>query len=373
MAWTSALVGVASRLPLILLKWISAVAAAASFLPHQAWAHVKWFEPYDVSAAPTPLSGVLTRHFLLACAGFTLLVVGAFLFDRLAATKLRAITAPGRHEDLEERLLRAGTGAFFMALFATGGTILTPELHTGADWPAWLQFGIAISTLSARTCALGSLGILVLYSYGVALYGIFHLSDYPMFLGLAAYLGLTSFTKGRLRSHRMLALHVSICVSLMWGAVEKWAYPHWTFPLLAARPYLTFGIAPEDFMVVAGFVEFAFAFYILTGFGLLRLAILGLGTIFAAAILDFGKVDAIGHLPILIALIAMFMHGPTQAHLWLHENSDSVFRKARTGGTAFAATVFLFFAAYYGLQYAEYGHGSHRHEFAALAAPAHVR
>jgi hypothetical protein len=372
-AWTSALAGVASRAPLTLLKWISAVAAAASFLPHQAWAHVKWFEPYDVSAAPTPLSGVLTRHFLLACAGFTLLVVGAFLFDRLAATKLRAIAAPGRHEDLEERLLRAGTGAFFMALFATGGTILTPELHTGADWPAWLQFGIAVSMLSARTCALGGLGILVLYGYGVALYGIFHLSDYPMFLGLAAYLGLTSFRKGRLQSHRMLVLHVSICVSLMWGAIEKWAYPQWTFPLLAARPYLTFGIAPEDFMVVAGFVEFAFAFYILTGFGLLRLAILGLGTIFAAAIVDFGKVDAIGHLPILIALIAMFMHGPTQAHLWLHEKSGSVFRKARTGGTAFAATVFLFFAAYYGLQYAEYAHGSHGHEFAALSASTHMR
>ena len=57
----------------------------------------------------------------------------------------------------------------------------------------------------------------------------------------------------------------------MWGAVEKWAYPQWTFPLLEARPYLTFGLAPEDFMVLAGFVEFAFAFHILTGLGLLRL------------------------------------------------------------------------------------------------------
>jgi hypothetical protein len=369
-AWTSPLGGAASRLPLILLKWISAVAAAVSFLPHQAWAHVKWFEPYDVSAAPTPLSGVLTGHFLLVCAGFTLLVVGSFLFDRLVATKLRAIAAPGRHEDLEERLLRAGTGAFFMALFATGGTILTPELHTGADWPAWLQFGIAISMLSARTCVLGSLGILTLYGYGVALYGVFHLSDYPMFLGLAAYLGLTSLAKGRLRSKRMLVLYVSICVSLMWGAVEKWAYPQWTFPLLAERPYLTFGIAPEDFMVVAGFVEFAFAFYILTGHGLLRLAILGLGTIFVAAILDFGKIDAIGHMPILIAFIAMFLHGPTQLHLWLHNNSESIFRKARTAGTAFATAVLLFFAAYYGLQYAEYGHSAHGHKFAALAAPA---
>ena len=370
-SWTFALSRVASRLPPALLRWVWAIAAAASFLPHPAWAHVKWFEPYDVTAAPTPLSGVLTGHFLAVCAGFMLLVVGSFLFDRIVATRLPAIAVPGRHEDLEERVLRAGTGAFFMALFATGGTILTPELHTTADWPAWLQFGIAISMFSARTCVLGSLGLLVLYGYGVALYGIFHLSDYPMFLGLAAYLGLTSWATGRLRSQRMVILYVSICVSLMWGAVEKWAYPQWTFPLLAERPYLTFGLVPQDFMIVAGFVEFAFAFYILTGHALLRLAILGLGTIFASAILDFGKIDAIGHMPILIAFVAMFLHGPTQLHIWLHDNSDSIFRKARTSGTGFATTVLLFFGVYYGLQYAEYGHSAHfNRKFTALTVPA---
>jgi hypothetical protein len=363
----------AMRLRLTLLKAILTAAAAVSLLPNPAWAHVKWFEPYDVSAPPTALSGVLSQHFLLACAGFTLLIVGAFLCDRLVAARLGAISAPGRREDLEERLVRAGTGAFFMALFATGGTILTPELHTVADWPAWIQLGIASSMLAAPTCALGSLGILVLYGYGVSLYGVFHLSDYPMFLGLAAYLGLTSFAKGRLRSQRMLVLHVSICVSLMWGAVEKWAYPQWTFPLLAERPYLTFGLAPDDFMVVAGFVEFAFAFYILTGLGLLRLAIIGLGTIFTSAILDFGKIDAIGHLPILIAFGAMFIHGPTRLHLWLHDNTSGLFRRARTAGTAFATTVVLFFAAYYGLQYAEYGHDFHSHKLAGLAAQASKR
>ena len=123
-------------------------------------------------------------------------------------------------------------------------------------------------------------------------------------------------------------------------------------------------------MVVAGFVEFAFAFYILTGFGLVRLAVLGLGTIFAAAIIDFGKVDAIGHLPILVPLAAMFLHGPTQLNRWFHANSDSLFRQVRTSGTAFALTVFLFFAAYYGLQNAEFGHDS---AFATFTSPAFAR
>jgi hypothetical protein len=355
--------------PPAMLLWMPAVMAVAGLLPTRAWAHVKWFEPYDVSEPPVPVGGVLTRHFVLAFVGFTLLLAGSFLVDRYAAMLGGALSAPGRHVDLEERLLRAGTGAFFMALFATGGVILTPELQTSADWSAWLQLGIAVSMLSARTCALGGLGILVLYGFGIAQYGVFHLSDYPMFIGLAAYLGLTAFTSERLRSQRMLILHVSICISLMWGAIEKWAYPQWTFPLLAERPYLTFGLVPADFMVVAGFVEFAFAYYILTGFGLLRLAILGLGTIFAAAIVDFGKIDAIGHLPILIAMAAMFLHGPTQLNLWLHDNSDGIFGRARTAGIAFATTVFIFFAAYYGLQYAEYGHWPHGQRVAALASP----
>lgn len=83
-----------------------------------------------------------------------------------------------------------------------------------------------------------------------------------------------------------------VCGSLMWAAIEKWAYPQWTYPLLEARPYLTLGIPAGDFMVVAGFVEFALAFYILTGLSL----------IFVSAILDFGKLDAIGHLPTIACL-----------------------------------------------------------------------
>ena len=380
-AWSSTVVGacvaglcsrgkIANLASSVWLKCAAAATAVAALVPKSAFAHVKWFEPYDVTKTPVPVGGVLTSHFLLIFVGFVLLLAGSFLLDRFAAAKLRMLSTPGRYANIEERLMQAGTGAFFMALFATGGIILTPELQTKADWPAWLQLGIAISMLSTRTCALGSLGILVLYAYGVALYGFFHLSDYPMFIGLAVYLGLTSFSSARLRSWRMPALYISICISLMWGAIEKFAYPQWTFPLLAARPYLTLGMSPDVFMVVAGFVEFTFAFYILTGFGLLRLAILGLGMIFTAAIFDFGKVDAIGHLPILVPMAAMFLHGPTQLHAWLHDESETVISRVRNAGTVFATTVFFFFAAYYGMQQMEYGKGLHSPTMAALASPA---
>lgn len=356
-----------------LVHAVACVTAVAALVPARAWAHVKWFAPYDVTEPPTPIEGMLAMRFLLVFAGFALLVSGGFLLDRLAVRSGWSFGSPGHREEAEEKLLRAGTGAFFVALFTMGGTILTPELRTEADWPVWLQLGIAASMLSARSCALGAAGILVLYSYGVALYGAFHLADYPMFLGIAAYLGLTSSCSERLRSLRMPILYVTVCASLMWGAIEKWAYPQWTFPLLEVHPYLTLGVASEDFMVVAGFVEFALAFHILTGLGLLRFSVAGLGSIFLLAILDFGKLDAIGHLPLIIPLAAMLLHGPTPLHHRLHDARRGLVAEARRAGVTFTAAICVFFAAYYGLQHTEDRGGTDVHRRAGLVASAQAQ
>jgi hypothetical protein len=230
--------------------------AAMAFVPRQAWAHIKWFAPYDVTAQPAPVDVVLSTHFVLVLLGFGILVFAGFFFDRLLATRSRRLTGKLLDTDLGEVLMRAGIGGFFMALFVTGGMILTPELHTDAEWIGWVQLGITISLLSRWTCVLGGAGILIPYSYGIAQYGVFHMVDYPMFPGIAAYLVLTSNMSERLRSVRMPILTVSVCTGLMWGAIEKFAYPQWTIPLLEARPYLTMGVAPKDVMIIAGFIEF---------------------------------------------------------------------------------------------------------------------
>jgi hypothetical protein len=174
-----------------------------------------------------------------------------------------------RTPDIEERLLRADTGGFFMALFATGGVILTPELRTDADWPDWLQLGITISLLSISTCIVAGIGIVALYIYSASLYGIFHLADYPIFLGIAGYFILTSIASDRFWALRMPILYGTLCTSLM-GGDRKRAYPQWTLSLLASRPYLTAGFMPDDFLLFAGFVEFALAFYMLAGFSLVN-------------------------------------------------------------------------------------------------------
>jgi hypothetical protein len=337
------------------MQMASCVAVTLALLPQPACAHIKWFAPYDVTAAPASVEHVLSLPFLAALAGFVFLVFTGFLLDRWLAKRSRSTAGVSRNNEAAEMLMRAGTGGFFMAIFATGGLILTPELRTGADWPGWLQLGIAISMLSRRTCVLGAIGILMLYGYGISLYGLFHLVDYPMFPGLAAYLALTACPSERLRALRMPILSTSICIGLMWGAVEKWAYPQWTFPLLEARPYLTLGVSPTNVMIIAGFVEFSLAFYIMTGLTLVRLAILGLVGIFLAAIIDFGKIDAIGHLPIVVPLLAMFVHGPNQLQKWFFDGSTGLFNEARKASVSFATAICLLLSLYYGIQSTEYG------------------
>jgi hypothetical protein len=132
------------------------------------------------------------------------------------------------------------------------------------------------------------------YIYSASLYGTFHLADYPIFLGIAGYFILTSIASDRFQALRMPILYGTLCTNLMWGAIEKWAYLQWTLSLLASRPYLAAGFMPDDFLLFADFVEFALAFYMLAGFSLVKPTALVLLLIFASAVLEFGKIDAIG-------------------------------------------------------------------------------
>jgi hypothetical protein len=343
--------------------------AALVVLPAPALAHVKWFMPYDVATAPTSIGSVVTAHFVTLLVGFSLLIFGGFVLDRYIAGRWPGVVKETGRADIEERLLRAGMGGFFMALFAAGGVILTPELRTDADWPGWLQLGIAISLLSMSTCIAAGIGIVALYLYSASLYGIFHLADYPIFLGIAGYFILTSIASDRLRALRMPILYGTLCTSLMWGAIEKWAYPQWTLSLLASRPYLTVGFMPDDFLLFAGFVEFALAFYMLAGFSLVRPAALVLLLIFASAVVEFGKIDAIGHLPIMVPLLVMLIHGPSRLHRWFHQAGGSVLGGGHTVSVAFATSICLLFTFYYGLQYAEHNQATHQKPLASLEKP----
>jgi uncharacterized membrane protein YphA (DoxX/SURF4 family) len=167
--------------------------------------------------------------------------------------------------------------------------------------------------LSRRTSWLGALGMLGLFALAAAEYGAFHMLDYPIFLGIAAYLVIDSRRGAAGRDLANLMLRVSTGLSLLWGGIEKFAYPEWSYMLLQQRPELTMGFNPEFFLVAAGFVEVCAAFLLIAGLLASRAAAALLLAFMVAGIVLFGMVDAVGHLLIMVPLVMIILSRNTYA------------------------------------------------------------
>ncbi|MBV8868277.1 MAG: hypothetical protein JOY65_02505 [Acetobacteraceae bacterium] len=269
---------------------------------------MKWFCTYDVASPPQPIRLVLNGDFrnltLLTIA--VLLVAG--LLDRtpLGLAMLRSLDRVTWFlRDKTDVLIRAVLGGFFVALWMNGGIILTPELKTTVAWVPWLQLAIAVSMIWRQTLVLAALGMATLYVYAIDQYCLFHLMDYPIFLGLAAYLVLSAVRATPFGLRPLDVLRYATAITLMWASVEKWAYPQWTFPLLATHPEMTFGFTPEFYMRAAGLVEFALAFTLACGPLMRRTSAIILTAMFVSAVFEFGKIDALGHSAIIVVLLAI--------------------------------------------------------------------
>ena len=302
----------APRLPLSLgMRTLAGLVAPPLLLlagTGSASAHVKWFCAYDVAGQPRGLEQVLCLNFewlsglAIACLMLGCLAEGTLLGTALM-NALDRVTSRIRTDT--ELLVRCTLGFFFVSLWSLGDIILTPELKTDVAWIPWLQLALAACLAWSRTMPITGLGIVFLFSFATAQYGLFHLADYPVFLGVAVYLicqglGLKPFDIRPLDIVRWTA-----AVTLMWASVEKWAYPQWTDPLLAAKPQMTMGASPELFMQAAGVIEFTLAFALIWTPLVRRVAALILSGIFVSAVFEFGKVDAIGHSGIIVVLLGI--------------------------------------------------------------------
>jgi hypothetical protein len=152
---------------------------------------------------------------------------------------------------------------------------------------------------------LSALGIFLLYAIAVREYSVFHLADYPVFLGIALYLALTGWQRNLLGARPIDVVRWAAGITLMWASIEKWAYPEWTYPLLTLHPEMTLGFTPEFYMRAAGAVEFALAFALVWTPLVRRIAAAILVEMFVSAVFEFGKVDLIGHTLIVVALLAI--------------------------------------------------------------------
>jgi hypothetical protein len=288
---------------------ISFVGMPGLLLPiRPALAHVKWFCSYNVAATPRPLRVVVNGDFghLVLLTLVILLVAGLLDQTPIGLAMLRSMDRVTSFvQERSEALIRSALGGFFVALWATGGIILTPELKTPDVWVSWLQLAIAVGMIWRETLVLSALGIVGLYAYAIDQYCVFHLLDYPIFLGLAAYLAMTGLRTSFFELRALDVLRYATSVTLMWASVEKWAYPDWTFPLLTTHPEMTLGFQPEFYMRAAGLVEFALAFTLACGPLMRRTSSVILIAMFVGAIFDFGKIDALGHSPIIVTLLAI--------------------------------------------------------------------
>ncbi len=271
-------------------------------------AHVKWFCAYNVAGQPDGLKQVLCPSFgLLLGVSVIALFSGALLEDTpVGDAMLNAFDLATRYlRDNLETIFRASCGFFFIAIWAVGGILLTPELKTQSVIIGLIQLGIAASMLSRRTMPLGGFGIFILYAVATWNYGIFHLADYPVFLGVATYLILVGTQSTFFGVRPIDMLRWTAGITLMWASIEKWAYPEWSYPLLTLHPEMTFGYSPQFYMLAAGMVEFALAFALLWTPLVRRVAAILLAEIFISAVFEFGKIDLIGHCLIVIALFGI--------------------------------------------------------------------
>jgi len=343
---------------------VLAMTAATTF-PVTATAHVKWFcSIADVTRAPIPARDVLTPFYVACLCGFLLMTFTGFLLDGWVARRWPGVASSGaRLAKAEEMLLRLAISVYFfilwngsaVVLWLRGDAILTPELLATITWMGWVQFAVAILVISQRTCILAAAGICILYIAGIVQYGIFHMADYVFFPGIASYLALTTLRTPCALRLRVPVLAGGLAFSLMWTAVEKFVYPQWTAEVVLTHPNLTMGFAVPVVIVIAGFVEFTLAFYLVTGRGLLRLGAAGYALIFLSAMPEFGHLDVAGHLPILGILGVLVLHGASPLQ-------DALRLPGRGLALNAAATSFLYLASltglaamYYGLQWVEYG------------------
>jgi len=337
--------------------------AAPGLLPAVAFAHVKWFVNYDLLSPPRPVLSVLSGSYFVLFSLFvaTLIFVVSLLDSHLAQRKP---FLDGRARALVERvskqfplLLRWGVSAFFTAVFVYGclydWMILTPELRTHSGWICWIQLAIAIFALTRRTALISGVGIVFLYGFGISQYGIFHMLDYPIFLGVAAFLIVQSIYSDERLQWAVSAVRVCTAVTLLWASIEKFAFPEWSFMLMAERPGLAFGFDPEFYMIAAGFVEFCAAFLLVAGSVAARAAAFLLLMMFASAIVPFGMIDAIGHSVIIVVLILLVFSDNRVAEVFSIRRSSALTATFHT--SAFFGALLLFFLLYYGSYYLSYG------------------
>jgi len=319
--------------------------------PNDAVAHVKWFSDYNLLCPPrSPSRIVFGEYFFLFC-----LFVGPLMFAvtyadhelvrRRSWLFQRASSLTDQVHAYFPVAMRFGVSAFFVAAASYGGFLLTPELKTEQSWVPVVHLAIAAVVLLPRTAFLAGFGIAGLYAYAVSQFGVYHLLDYPIFLGVAAFLVVHSLFGEEWSMTAQNIMRWCTGITLLWAGIEKFAYPEWSFVLLSERPAIAFGFSPEFYMVAAGFVEFCCAYLLIVGSLSARASAVVLQFFFISAIYYFGVIDAIGHSAIIVVLFILTL---AQNPLPFRYQGYASVNVASVHTAVFFTALFLYIGLYYG-------------------------
>ena len=337
---------------------------ACVLLPGIAQAHVKWFcGPIDPSLPPAPLQQVLSQLFFTCLAGFATLVAFGGGCDAVLARVVPVPREGDRRGVIVDVVVRVGLAVYAVCLWRdlavvlwaddATGSVLTPEMVDRDHLVGLLQLAIAAMVLIPRLSVAAAAGLLTLFGIGVGRFGPFYMIDYLFFVGLALYVALGQPALRRhlhLASWRVSILTASLSLSLMWTAVEKFLFPQWTIAVLLRHPSVTAGFPFPSVTTIAGFVEFSLSFYLLVGRAVLvRVAAVLLAGVFVIAMPEFGMVDVVGHIPVLIILVATLLQGETRLQLWFRGRTAGLLASVAAVAVRYVIVLTILMSLYYGL------------------------
>lgn len=328
-----------------------------------ALAHVKWFVEFDLSEAPRSLLSFQE-------AGYSpLLLLGLALFGVALAGWLdngwyyySGHSLGGRSDhtrELDDRVLtiaRIGAGVFGVMLWLKGDVILAPELRAEAGFLPWLHVLLAFAVLFRSTLFLAGLSLLTLFGYGVAQYGLFHMLDYTLVVGMGLFLLMSYQALWFAWEKRFHVLYFSLVFSFLWSAVEKIAYPQWSQAFLEQYPSFTLGFEADFYILAAALVEFTLFFLLLASHkGVVLLAVLA-NLLLITGSFYLGKDAAVGYFLSNAVLVMVMVKGPLPVNAWFFNQMPlREGRKTWMNLVVFLLVFAAMLALYYGLHWLLFG------------------
>lgn len=311
-------------------------------------AHVKWFSKYSFYDQPYQLGDVTrpTLFWILLLASTVVVGLFSLLHQRIEKVGWyqNAITWLEKYQEKDVLLMRAAVAAVLLVSWQVG-TLMMPELAVASKWIGGFQFLLAVLLLFRVMVPWVGPGLWGLYLMGVNQFGIFHMLDYFLLVGVGYFFFVSNSDKPRLRATGLFMLYATLGFSLCWAGLEKLIYPQWGIYILEHHPQLTLGLGKALFVQGAAFIEISVGVMLIFCF-LYRILAVIVTLLFILTTLVFGKTEIIGHLLIHVALIIFLLQGSGNIFQALPAFYRRIGRNPFLAGLGFVILFFGFLAAY---------------------------